>query len=249
LMGLSGLAYLAQGWVSGSEGFSAANQVPTLLGYVLILAWSVWLLILAWGRRRSLAARVWRPRRWQWPLSGIAIGKHSPEIGVIFATAPAAALTRLLGAFLLAVVVYRHTPFGRRTRIGLRGFALLGLASGAISAVLGSVGPFMAPFFLTYGLVKGAYIGSEALSTVVMHVTKTTVYGRYALLGVQTAATDIAIGVVMLVGSYLGKRLWTDCLRRCFPTSSRACWSWRACSSSCRASAGSDRQSRIALDT
>ena len=51
LMGLSGLAYLAQGWVIGSEGFSANNTVPTLLGIVTIVAWSVWLLVSAWQTR------------------------------------------------------------------------------------------------------------------------------------------------------------------------------------------------------
>ena len=30
----------------------------------------------------------------------------------------------------------------------------------------------MAPFFLAYGLIKAAYIGTQALSTVIMHVTK-----------------------------------------------------------------------------
>ncbi|HEX6122876.1 MAG TPA: hypothetical protein VFY89_06940 [Ktedonobacterales bacterium] len=48
LMGLSGLAYLAQGWVLGSQGFSAANTAPQLLGYLIIIAWSIWLLVIAW---------------------------------------------------------------------------------------------------------------------------------------------------------------------------------------------------------
>ncbi len=34
--------------------------------------------------------------------------------GVIFATAPAAALVRVLGAFLLLTVAYRHTTWGRQ---------------------------------------------------------------------------------------------------------------------------------------
>jgi hydrogenase/urease accessory protein HupE len=38
LMGLSGLAYIAQGWVLGSEGFSATDSVASDAGYVLILA-------------------------------------------------------------------------------------------------------------------------------------------------------------------------------------------------------------------
>ena len=37
LMALSGLAYLAQGWIIGAEGFSPANTIPTLAGIVLIL--------------------------------------------------------------------------------------------------------------------------------------------------------------------------------------------------------------------
>ena len=48
LMALSGLAYLAQGWIIGAEGFSPANSIPTLAGIVLVLAWSVWLLVSAW---------------------------------------------------------------------------------------------------------------------------------------------------------------------------------------------------------
>jgi hypothetical protein len=45
LMGLSGVAYLIQGWVIGTSGFSAANQAPTLLGIILVALWSVWLFV------------------------------------------------------------------------------------------------------------------------------------------------------------------------------------------------------------
>lgn len=54
LMALSGLAYIVQGWVLGSEGFSPANAIPTLAAYVLVLAWTVWMLIFAWRMRESL---------------------------------------------------------------------------------------------------------------------------------------------------------------------------------------------------
>ena len=47
LMALSGLCYLAQGWIIGSSGLSSANQIPTLLGIGLILMWTVWLLVAA----------------------------------------------------------------------------------------------------------------------------------------------------------------------------------------------------------
>ena len=56
LMGLSGLTYIVQGWVLGSEGFSATNTVPQLLAYLLVFAWSIWLLILAWRMKESVEA-------------------------------------------------------------------------------------------------------------------------------------------------------------------------------------------------
>ncbi len=137
--------------------------------------------------------------------------------GIIFATAPAAALVRLLGVFLILMVVYRHTRWGKNARLSLKGFVPLGAASGILSATLGTVGPFAAPFFLSYGLVKGAYIGTEAMTTVIMHITKLGIYGRYALVGVHTLQIGLAIGVVMILGTYLGKRLLDRVPERVFP--------------------------------
>lgn len=56
LMGLSGLTYLVNGWLLGTEGFSATDTVTQLLGYVLIFAWSIWLLIVAWRMKESVEA-------------------------------------------------------------------------------------------------------------------------------------------------------------------------------------------------
>jgi uncharacterized membrane protein HdeD (DUF308 family) len=47
LMALSGICHLVQGWIIGTSGFSSANQIPTLLGIVLVVVWSVWLLVAA----------------------------------------------------------------------------------------------------------------------------------------------------------------------------------------------------------
>ncbi len=56
LMGLSGLAYIGQGWVLGAEGFSESNMIPTLLGIVSLLAWSIWFVINAWRMQEAVAA-------------------------------------------------------------------------------------------------------------------------------------------------------------------------------------------------
>ena len=125
----------------------------------------------------------------------------------IFVAAPAEILARLLGLFLLASVAYRHTALGRRASMRLRGFAVLGAAAGFLSALVGTVGPLVAPFFLAYGLVKGAYIGTEALTALTMHGVKLVVYGRAALLTTATVGVGLAIGVLMVAGTVIGKRL------------------------------------------
>jgi hypothetical protein len=47
LMVLSGVAYLVQGWIIGAEGFAPANTLPTLIGILAAVAWSLWLLVSA----------------------------------------------------------------------------------------------------------------------------------------------------------------------------------------------------------
>jgi uncharacterized membrane protein YfcA len=93
----------------------------------------------------------------------------------------------------------------------------LGAVSGILSAVLGTVGPLAAPFFLSYGLVKGAYIGTEAMTAVTMHVTKLAVYGSYRLISTRTLIIGLGIGVVMLVGTLFGKRTLGKVPARLFP--------------------------------
>jgi hypothetical protein len=55
LMGLTGLAYVVQGVIIGTEGFAADNALPTLAGYGVWIVWSLWLLILAWRMKETSA--------------------------------------------------------------------------------------------------------------------------------------------------------------------------------------------------
>jgi hypothetical protein len=47
LAALSGLSYLAQGWILGTHGFSAEDSITIEAGYVLTLTWAAWLTVLA----------------------------------------------------------------------------------------------------------------------------------------------------------------------------------------------------------
>ena len=58
LMGLSGLTYLVQGWLVGTEGFSPTVAIAIVLAWVLSLGWMIWLGVVTW---RMPAAESHRP--------------------------------------------------------------------------------------------------------------------------------------------------------------------------------------------
>lgn len=127
--------------------------------------------------------------------------------GYLFAQTPLAALTRVLGLFLIGIVVWRRLRRRPMPRPTLRSFSLIGAAASFLSALVGSVGPLMAPLFLSYGLIRGAYIGTEALATVITHVAKLVAYRQTATLPATSIVIGLALGPVMIAGSFAGKRI------------------------------------------
>lgn len=49
LIGVSGLALLAQGWIAGTDGFTSAQSLAIVIGWAASLAWMVWLAMTAWS--------------------------------------------------------------------------------------------------------------------------------------------------------------------------------------------------------
>jgi uncharacterized membrane protein YfcA len=213
-------AHLAQ-WVLLAGAGLAASTLAAVAGFggaaVLLPA-----LVAVFGVRAAVpiltvaqlignGSRVWFNRRLVEPrvVAWFALGAVPLALlgGVLFASAPLGALKRLIGAFLLVMVLWRHLPRAPTWRPGVRAFAVIGAVFSFLSALVGSVGPLMAPFFLAYGLVKGAYIGTEALATVVMHVTKLAAYQGTAVLTPRAVAVGLALGPIMILGSYIGKRI------------------------------------------
>ena len=138
--------------------------------------------------------------------------------GFLFAAAPLDALTRLIGAFLLASVAWRHIRPRPSGALGPRTFTVIGAFFAFASALVGSIGPLMAPFFLAAGLVKSAYIGTEAAATVVMHVAKLVAYGTAALLTAATVGIGLVMAPATIVGSLIGKRIVDRLPERVFVT-------------------------------
>lgn len=125
---------------------------------------------------------------------------------LLLSSSPVGVLTRFIGVFLLVMVVWRRLR-PDATRIGDRGFVVVGAASGFGSALVGSVGPLVAPFFLARGLSRGRYIGTEASSAVVMHVTKLVVFGAVTLLTWRTGLVGLALAPATAAGAWAGTKI------------------------------------------
>jgi uncharacterized membrane protein YfcA len=116
-------------------------------------------------------------------------------------------LTRLLGALLIAVVAWRHLrprPAIKRAAIW---FCPVGVVCGFLEGILGSVGPLMAPFFLAYGLLRNAYIGTDALVTVAMQGSKLAVFGSAQVLQPGRIVAGLTLIPFMIAGTVMGKRV------------------------------------------
>ncbi|MGC2211002.1 MAG: sulfite exporter TauE/SafE family protein [Candidatus Korobacteraceae bacterium] len=208
LLALAVVAFVAA-TLAAVTGFGGAAVLLPMLVFVFGVREAIPILTVAqligngsrvWFNRHELA---WKVVGW-FALGGVPMAIVG---GMLFARAPLAALTRALGVFLILIVVWRHIPRSTLLRPPLQSFAVIGAVSSFLSALLGSVGPLMAPFFLAYGLERGAYIGTEALSTVVMHIAKLIAYRQSAILPLHAVLAGLALGPIMVVGSFVGKRI------------------------------------------
>lgn len=158
----------------------------------------------------SNGSRLWLNRRQvRWRLVGwFAAGAVPLAVAgaLLLAHAPLSPLRRALGVFLIGVVLWRRcNPRPGRPRD--RTFLGVGAASGFGSALLGSVGPLTAPFFLAYGLTRDAYIGTEAAAALSMHLSKLAAYGAGDLLTARVLLYGAALTPATLAGAWAGKQL------------------------------------------
>ena len=206
---LVAVAALLGSTLAGVTGFGgAAILLPPL---VLIFGVKEAIPILTVAQLIGNASRVYFHREaLDWKVVGYfgLAAVPSAILGAyLFSIVNASLILRVLGAFLLVTALWRHLGARKIPKFPAAGFLGVGAVFSFLSAIVGSVGPFIVPFFLSYGLVKSAFIGTEALCTVLMHIAKIAIYGHTALLSFQSASFGLALGPLMILGSWTGKKI------------------------------------------
>jgi uncharacterized membrane protein YfcA len=111
----------------------------------------------------------------------------------------------ILGAMFLTMIPARRWLLARGLRIEAWHLAVVGAGIGFLSGMVASTGPINTPFYLAYGLVKGAYLSTEALGSMAIGITKAIVFQRFNALPWETVARGIVIGATLMIGSRLAK--------------------------------------------
>jgi len=111
-----------------------------------------------------------------------------------------------IGLFLIAMVPTRHWLAGRRFQLSLWHLAAGGAVIGYLTGIVVSTGPLSVPLFLFYGLAKGAFLATEAASSLGMYVSKSVTFERFGALTIDIALQGIIAGSSLMFGAFIAKR-------------------------------------------
>ena len=199
---------LVAGTLGGVVGFGTSIMLMPAL--VLVFGPREAVPIMAVASIMANASRVaawWRDIDWR------AVGAYSapaiPAAALGAATLvalPGRAIETVLGLFFIAMIPARRWFLRRNFKLGLWHLAAAGAVIGYLTGVVATTGPINAPFFLAYGLVKGAYLGTEAMGSLAVFVTKAVTFRSLDALPTQTLGKGVIVGSSLVAGAFIAKR-------------------------------------------
>ncbi len=112
-----------------------------------------------------------------------------------------------LGAFFIAMVPLRHLIAAHDFRLNLWHLAAIGLVVGFITGIVATTGPLTVPVFLAYGLVKGAFLATEAAGSLAIYITKSITFRTLGALPFDALMRGLITGSSLMAGTLFAKRV------------------------------------------
>ena len=112
-----------------------------------------------------------------------------------------------LGFFLIALIPIRRWMRKKNFYLKLWQMSLVGALIGYLTGIVATTGAINTPFFLAYGLSKGAFLGTEAASTLSILFTKGMTFHQLGFLNIAAIVQGLFIGVFVLIGAVFSKRI------------------------------------------
>jgi hypothetical protein len=114
-----------------------------------------------------------------------------------------------LGLFFLGMIPLRRWHAKTGYRLGLWQLALAGAGIGFLTGLVLSTGPLSVPVFTSYGLTGGAFLATEAASSLALFISKVATFRQLGALPGETLLHGGLVGASLMVGTYLGKAVVT----------------------------------------
>ena len=198
---------LAAGALSGIIGTGSSIMLLPVLVYQFGPKQAV--PIMAIAALMSNVAKVaawWREVNWRAFIAYSLPGVPAAALGArTLLVLPSQAVDVALGMFFLAMIPMRRWLHARSFQIGLWQLALAGAAIGFVTGIVLSTGPLSVPAFTSYGLLKGAFLSTEAASSLALMVSKAVTFQQLGALPLPAILQGLIIGSSVMAGSFAGK--------------------------------------------
>jgi uncharacterized membrane protein YfcA len=199
---------LAAGTISGIVGTGTSIMLMPVLVYqygpkqaVPIMA------IAAVMANLSRILAWWRDVDWRACAAYSATGIPAAALGARTLLAlPSHTVDVAIGLFLIAMVPLRHWLARHDFKLSLWHLAVGGAVIGYITGIVVSTGPLSVPLFLFYGLSKGAFLATEAASSLGLYVSKSITFQHFGALTADVALQGLIAGSSLMAGAFIAKR-------------------------------------------
>ena len=123
-----------------------------------------------------------------------------------FSRADTQTIQIILGLFLMSFAIENKLKTTKNIiKMKLKWFFPLGLIVSFLSGLIGATGPIHNPFMINYGITKEYLIGTKAVNSLSMQITKLIAYGFFGILTIEILGYGIMIGIGAVIGIYLAK--------------------------------------------
>lgn len=112
-----------------------------------------------------------------------------------------------LGIFFLAMIPVRHLLARLQWQARLWHLALAGAVIGFLTGIVLLTGPLSVPVFLAYGLLKGAFLATEAASSLAIYLSKVLTFREFGALPFDVLLQGLIVGASLMAGTFAGKAL------------------------------------------
>lgn len=199
---------LVAGTISGIVGFGSSIMLMPVL--VICFGPVEAVPIMAVAATLANFSRIvvwWREVDWRACAAYSSTGVIGAALGARTLLAlPQTLIEGLLGAFFIAMIPLRHWLLKRQLKLGHLHLAIAGLIIGYITGIVVSTGPLSVPVFLAHGLIKGAFIATEAASSLALYGVKLVVFREFGVLPLAILLKGLITGSTLMVGAWIAKR-------------------------------------------